>query len=95
MSATLGEPKSGEERRAALALTVGNEVAKGWRVESQTDYQAVLAKGKRTSHGLHLFLSIITLGLWLIVWAIVWFVNREQREIVRVDEYGGTSVSEV
>lgn len=32
--------------------------------------------GKRTSHGLHLFLSIISGGLWIPVWIIVTIVNR-------------------
>lgn len=30
----------------------------------------------RTSHGLHLFLTIITAGLWAPVWIIVTIVNR-------------------
>jgi hypothetical protein len=64
-------------------------------VESQSDYQAVLAKGKRTSHGLHLFLTIITAGLWGIVWLVTWLVNREHRQIANVDEYGNVSVSKI
>jgi hypothetical protein len=92
----IGSQKSADERKAILARTVTNEVARGWRVESQSDYQAVLMKGKRTSHGLHLFLSIITAGLWLIVWAILAFVvNKDRREIATVDEYGNSSVSRV
>lgn len=31
-----------DERKAALARAVANEVRNGWHVESQTDYQAVL-----------------------------------------------------
>lgn len=31
---------------------------------------------RRTSHGLHLFLSIVTMGLWVPVWIIVTVVNR-------------------
>jgi hypothetical protein len=94
--AIIGSRKSEEERKALLARTVTNEVARGWRVESQSDYQAVLLKGKKTSHGLHLFLSIITAGLWLIVWAIMVFVvNKERREVIGVDEYGNSNVSRV
>jgi len=33
-------------------------------------------RSNRTSHGLHLFLSIITFGLWVPVWIIVTIVNR-------------------
>jgi hypothetical protein len=39
--------------------------------------QQVAGAGKsRTSHGLHLFLTIITAGLWAPVWIIVTIVNR-------------------
>lgn len=79
---------SEQERKAALARAVAAQVRDGWHVQSQTDFQAVLVKGKRTSHGLHLFLSFITLGLWLFVWAIVWFLNRDQHKVVDVDPYG-------
>lgn len=94
--AIIGSKKTADERKAILARTVTNEVARGWRVESQSDYQAVLLKGKRTSHGLHLFLSIITAGIWLIVWALMVFViNKERREVVAVDDYGNANVSRV
>lgn len=65
-----------EERKALLARAVANEVRNGWNVQSQTDFQAIMVKGDRTSHGLHIFLSIVTLGLWLIVWGIMLYVNR-------------------
>ena len=77
------------DTKRALANAVATECARGgWRVESQTDVNAILAKGKRTSHGLHIFLSIITAGLWLFVWGPLWYMNREQRLILNVDEYG-------
>jgi hypothetical protein len=85
----------GVDTRRALANAVASECARGgWRVESQTEVNAILAKGKRTSHGLHIFLSIITAGFWLPVWAIMWFMNREQRLILGVDEYGNITRSE-
>jgi hypothetical protein len=79
----------GVDTRRALANAVAGECARGgWRVESQTDVNAILAKGKRVGHGLHIFLSIITAGMWLPVWGVLWYVNREQRLILNVDEYG-------
>lgn len=36
----------------------------------------VKIKGHRTSHGLHLFLTIVTGGLWGIVW-IIWTVKNK------------------
>jgi hypothetical protein len=66
----------------------------GWRVESQTDRQAVMVKGHKHSHGLHLFLSIITAGLWaLFVWLPLSVFGGEKRQVVTVDERGHASVS--
>ena len=81
-----------EERKAALANAVANEVRQKWHVQSQTDYQAVLRKGGNTSHGVHLFASIATLGLWLPVWAAMLYINRDQHRIINVDEYGNVNI---
>ena len=42
-----------------------------------TDQEAaiMLSKKKKTSHLLHLILSIITIGFWIIVWIIVALSN--------------------
>lgn len=82
------ETVSTEQRKSQLARSVANNVRKGWRIESQTDYQAVMVKGNRTNHVLHLILSILTLGVWLIVWALVALMGGEKRMVVEVDEYG-------
>ena len=84
--------KSDGERKAMLAQAVANEVRNGWHVQSQTDFQAVMRKGKQTSHVLHLILSIITLGLWLIVWVVVWYLNRDQSMVISVDPYGNVNI---
>ncbi len=91
---TAGQPE-GIDTRRALANAVASECARGgWRVESQTDVNAILAKGKRTSHGLHVFLSVISVGLWLPVWGVLWYLNREQRLVLNVDEYGNITRAE-
>jgi len=91
---TAAQPE-GVDTRRALANAVASECARGgWRVESQTDINAILAKGKRTSHGIHIFLSIITVGLWLLVWGPLWYLNREQRLVLQVDEYGNITRAE-
>ena len=33
-----------------IASAVANEVRQGWRIESQTDYQAVIVRGHRPNH---------------------------------------------
>jgi len=80
---------SPDERRAVLTRTIGNDVAMaGWRIESQTDYQAVIVKGHRPNHILHLILTIITFGIWAIVWILVTLIGGEKRRVVSVDEWG-------
>lgn len=78
-----------EQRRSALAQAVAREVAGGgWRIESQTDQQAVLVKGKDINHVLHLIISVLTCGMWLFVWPIVWYFNQRKTLILSVDPYG-------
>ena len=89
---TADREMSVEERKSSLARAVAAQVRTGWHVQSQTDFQAVLVKGKRTSHGLHLFLSVITAGIWLLVWAVVWFLNRDQHRVIDVDPYGHVNI---
>lgn len=91
----MGERKSPDERKAALARTTANLVAQGSRVESQSDYQAVLIRGRHVKHWLHLVLTVITAGVWGVVWLLMWLLYRERRQIANVDDYGNVSVSKV
>jgi hypothetical protein len=54
--------KSADERKELLAHTVENEVAHGSRVESQSDFQAVLVRGRRPNFVERLILKIAFLG---------------------------------
>lgn len=86
---------SSEDRKAALAHAVAREVRGGWHVQSQTDYQAVMLKpGTKVNHLLHLILSLLTLGFWLIVWIIIAVTHkREHRKVLSVDESGNVQKS--
>jgi hypothetical protein len=77
-----------EERQAGLARAVSNSVRNGWAIEGQTSYQAVLVKGHRPNHILHLILTLVTMGLWAIVWILVAVLGGEKRLVIDVDEYG-------
>ena len=81
---------SDSEKASKLALAIATEVSKGWRVESQSQIQGVLAKGKSVNHTLQIFLSVITLGFWLIVYIPMAIVNRRQTKIIRIDDFGNT-----
>jgi hypothetical protein len=49
---------------------IANVSAQGYRVESQQDYQAVIVRGKPINHPLHIIVSILTAGIWLIGYAV-------------------------
>ena len=87
--------KTADERKQMLAELIANRVVQGYRVETQSDFQAIIIKGKPVNHILHLILSIFTLGIWLFVWLLLAITGGEKREIARVDEWGTTSVAKV
>lgn len=77
-----------EQRRQIIDSAVNEFVTGGYRVESRSEFQAVFVRGKRPNHLLHLILTIVTLGLWGIVWIYLAVVKHEKRMVVSVDEYG-------
>lgn len=82
------------DTRRALANAVATESANGWRVESQTDIQAILVKGKNVNHVLHAILTFVTAGMWGLVWLFLYLLNRRQTLILAVDEYGNITRSQ-
>lgn len=62
---------------------VDDRIAEGWRVESRTEGTAVLIKGKPVNHILHVILSVITFGAWILVWINVWAWAGERRTTIR------------
>ena len=87
--------KTETQRKSALANHVTPEVSKGWRIESQGDFQVVMVKGKRPNHLLHVILSVITAGLWIIVWILIAVGGGEKRQILTVDEFGNVNKQSV
>ena len=86
------EKVSESEKANKLALAIATQVSKGWRVESQSQIQGVLAKGKSVNHTLQIFLSVITFGFWLFVYIPMAIVNRRQTKIIRIDDFGNTLI---
>ena len=87
------ERKSSDERKELLSRQVASMLSQGRRIESQSDYQAVLVYGHRPNHILHLILTFLTLGAWGLVWLGLAFLGGEKREVIQVDEWGNSSVS--
>lgn len=79
------------ERRALLAKQIQFAAAQGGRVESQSDFQAVIVKGQKVNHVLHAILTVVTC-LWGIVWIALAASGGETREMIVVDEYGNVQV---
>jgi hypothetical protein len=90
-----GGRKTAEERKELMARTVTGQIATGARVESQSDYQAVVVKGKPVNHVLHLILTLVTLTFWGPVWIGLAIFGGEKRSMVSVDEYGNAAVQKV
>jgi hypothetical protein len=84
-----------EVRKELLARTVAAQVATGARVQSQSDYQAVVVHGKPINHVLHLILTVITLTLWGWVWIALALFGGETRAMITVDEYGNVAIQKV
>ena len=83
--------KPADERKALLAQNVSSAVARGARVESQSDYQAIMVEGKPVNHILHLILTVLTFGFWAIVWIILALTGGEKRRTITVDEWGNVN----
>ena len=90
-----GVKKSVDERKELLARAIHLRVSSGYRIESQGDFQAVLVRGHRVNHVLHLIITLVTCFLWSIVWITLVISGGEKRVIVSVDEWGNTLVSPV
>jgi nitrate reductase alpha subunit len=86
------KPVGMEQRRDVLnqAVVLQAGIYKG-RVAHQSDTEAVIITGKPVNHILHLILSVLTLGLWLVVWLIVGIRGGEKQLKLSVDEYGRVS----
>jgi len=80
--------KSADERKSALDRVLADRGAQGWRIETRSDFQATIATGKPIHHVLHLILTILTAGLWAIVWIILAITGGIKRHIITIDEYG-------
>ena len=84
--------RSDSERKSILEKQIIFYASAGWSLETQTEFAAVMSSGKRLNHILHLLLSVVTLGFWLIIWLFLLMVNRITKKTIRVDKFGNTSI---
>lgn len=77
------------ERADRLMMAVAEAVAHGARVESQTQFQAVVIYGSRIDYVAHLIGALLTCGAWLFVLLCVMVTHKPERRVsLRVDPYG-------
>jgi hypothetical protein len=79
---------SDAERDKLLDRVLVKKAQGGGTVQMRGGNQVVLEYKAKPNHLLHLILSILTLGLWLVVWLIVAITSRDKHETIAVDEYG-------
>jgi hypothetical protein len=77
-------------RKARLAQAVQLEVIAGGRIEAQGEFNAIIRFGNPVNHVLHLILTLVTCGVWSLVWLILFIISQTSRRTVtlNVDEYG-------
>lgn len=93
---------SEQDRKRKLADYVRNACARGWIIESQNDFNAVLFSGQRCNHTLHALVTFVgglfTCGfllLWGVVWLILAITQYQQRMILSIDEWGDITTQTV
>jgi hypothetical protein len=84
--------RSDAERKMILEQKIILYVSRGWNLDTQTEFAAVLRHGKRLNHILHLLLSLVTFGFWILVWIFLGLVNRVSTLTITVDKFGNTSI---
>ncbi|WP_329460888.1 hypothetical protein [Streptomyces sp. NBC_01431] len=81
-------PADAAQRALILDWAVNQRIATGWPIESRSDTQAVLVRGKSVNHVLHAILTVFTCLVWGIVWLILSASNKVERVAPTVDTSG-------
>ena len=84
--------RSDAERKVILEKKIILYVSRGWNLDTQTEFAAVLRTGKRLNHIVPLLLSLVTFGFWILVWIFLGLINRVSTTTITVDKFGNTSI---
>jgi hypothetical protein len=82
---------SDAERQLVLQKKIADYTAMGWEFKSQSQFSAVFIKRKKVNHILHLILSVVTSGFWLLVWLALVLINMNaiaETKVISIDERG-------
>lgn len=76
---------STEERKLALNNSIRNYIHKGYRLEYRDDFSATLSKPpKKINNWLHLILTILTAGFWLIIWLLIHLFSNKKTNTISI-----------
>lgn len=83
-------PVSQEQRLAILNQAIVSYIAQGYNVAYKEELActAVLRRKKPLNNTLHIILSLVTCGLWLTIWLILFLTNKETSINISVDQNG-------
>jgi hypothetical protein len=87
--------KPADERKRALSQQVRSMVTAGGRIESQADFEAVIATGNDVNHTLHAILTLATCFMWGLPWAVIAATGGVKRQLVTIDEFGDVLVQRI
>jgi hypothetical protein len=87
--------KPSDDRKRVLSQQIRSMVTAGGRIESQADFEAVIATGKDVNHTLHAILTLATCLMWGLPWAVIAATGGVKRQLVTVDEFGDVLVQRI
>lgn len=80
------------DRKRALDEAVARLVAqRHGRVAFHSDERAVVFTGRPVNHLLHLVVTVLTAGAWVLPWVIITVTNHEDAHTLTVDSAGAVS----
>ena len=83
-----------EDRKRLLQEAVDNLMLKGnAEIVHKADYAAVVLRGKKVNHILHLLLALFTFGFWLPFWLFISLAGNTRRKTIQVDKSGKVSIN--
>ena len=84
----LADREASDKRKKALAAAIQDKVRHGWRVESRSDFNATLVRGRRVNHLLHFLIGLFTFGVWWLLWILITVTGGERRQALTFNENG-------
>jgi hypothetical protein len=84
----------GDQRTRLLDQVLDEELLKGAGVLARRPFEATLAYRRPVSHVLHAILSVVTGGLWVVVWIVMAIARTDDRVRLEVDPQGHVWVSQ-